>query len=428
MDDNRVMPASFVRPGWIGFAILTVLFMLSFFHRVAPGAIAGELQQAFQVGGTGLGALAATYFYVYFCMQIPTGVLADTLGPRRVATVGAVVAAVGSVLFGLAPDLTTAIVGRALVGLGVSVFFICLIKVAADWFGERRFATATAIAVFSGNMGAVLAAAPLAWIVAQGSWRSVFVVCGVMLLVLAVLAWHYVRDAPAAAVHPATAATARPAWPLALALVFRTPAIWPGVVAMATAGATYGAFIGLWAVPYLRQVHGMSRVVAANHTSIALASFAVCSLVVAAASDRIGRRRPILIGGLGLFSLCWVPLLVCDTMPLAASYLLFAALGATATSFTLLWSCAKEVCPRELVGMSTSMVNTGQFLGVGLLQPLIGWILDRGWAGTSIEGMRLYSAADFRAGIAVLLGVTVAGLLVSLSIRETNCRNVYAAR
>jgi MFS family permease len=412
--------------GWTAFSILTVLFMLSFFHRVAPGAIAGELQQAFAVGGVALGALAGTYFYVYFVMQIPTGVLADTLGPRRVVTVGAVIAGIGSVIFGLAPDLTTAVLGRALVGLGVSVFFICLLKVAANWFGDHRFATATGTAVFAGNMGAVLATAPLAYVVAHGSWRSVFLGVGALLLVLAALAWRYVRDAPTSTGRSQATAAERVAWPQALTGVFRTAAIWPGVVAMCTAGTTYSAFIGLWAVPYLMQVHGMSRGVAATHTSIALASFAVCSLAVGTLSDRIGRRRPMLIGGLTLYSLCWTPLLVFDSMPLAASYALFGALGGAATAFTLLWACAKEVCPPHLAGMSTSMVNTGQFLGVGLLQPLIGWILDRGWQGATREGMRLYSAGDFRLGIAVLFGLTVTGLLASLLIRETYCRNVHS--
>jgi hypothetical protein len=70
-------PASRSHHGRTAFSILTVLFMLSFFHRVAPGAIAGEFQQAFAVGGAALGALVGTYFYVYFVMQIPTGVLAD---------------------------------------------------------------------------------------------------------------------------------------------------------------------------------------------------------------------------------------------------------------------------------------------------------------------------------------------------------------
>src|SRR5450756_2407048 len=84
-------------------------FVLAFFHRLAPGAIAGELQQAFGTSSASLGLLAATYFYVYFAMQVPSGILADTLGPRRLFTAGALVAGAGSVLFGLAPDFGIAV-------------------------------------------------------------------------------------------------------------------------------------------------------------------------------------------------------------------------------------------------------------------------------------------------------------------------------
>ena len=70
---------------WTAFVIVGLAYVLSFFHRFAPASISGELQKAFQTSGAELGGLAAMYFYVYTAMQIPTGILADTLGPRRVA-------------------------------------------------------------------------------------------------------------------------------------------------------------------------------------------------------------------------------------------------------------------------------------------------------------------------------------------------------
>ena len=72
-------------------------------------------------------------------MQVPSGVLADTLGPRKVLVAGGFVAAVGSILFASAQSLAMAAIGRTLVGLGVSVAFICVMKLNANWFEERRF-------------------------------------------------------------------------------------------------------------------------------------------------------------------------------------------------------------------------------------------------------------------------------------------------
>lgn len=401
--------------GRIAYAILIVLFVLSFFHRVAPAAVAGELQRALGIGGTELGTLAAMYFYIYFLMQVPTGVLADTLGARRVVTVGAVVAAAGALVFASAHSLALAMAGRALVGLGVSVFFICMLKVAADTFGQRRFATATGVGVFAGNMGAVLAAAPLAWLVSLGSWRAVFAGTGVLFMLLATIAWRSIDD-----VRPTAGKVGQAAlpWHRALAGVLRTRAIWPAFGGMLTAGATYATFIGLWGVPYLVQAHGMSATGAAGHTSTALASFALSAVVLGNWADRLGRKRPILIGGLALFALAWVILLLVESLSAPWSYLLFVLLGCTGTAFTLLWACAKDACPPQYAGMSTSVVNAAQFLGVGLLQPAFGWILDRGWTGAMHEGIRLYSAQSYRWGIGLLLACTLIGLACCFMLRD----------
>src|SRR4249919_2539354 len=103
--------ASLQRLRWTAYAIVAAAYMLSFFHRLAPAAIAGDLTQAFQTSGVALGLLAATYFYVYTVMQIPTGVLVDKFGTRRVVTIGGLVAGAGSLAFGAAPSFAVAAFG-----------------------------------------------------------------------------------------------------------------------------------------------------------------------------------------------------------------------------------------------------------------------------------------------------------------------------
>ena len=103
---------------WAVFALAAGAFWLSFFHRVAPAAIAVELQAAFGIGGAMLGTLAATYYVIYTLMQVPTGVLNDTLGPRRVLVAGCLIAGAGSILFAVAETVTAAVIGRACAGLG----------------------------------------------------------------------------------------------------------------------------------------------------------------------------------------------------------------------------------------------------------------------------------------------------------------------
>ena len=173
-------------------------YVLSFFHRVAPAAIAQDLAAAFQISGAALGSLAATYFYIYTLMQVPTGILADTLGPRKILFLGGLVAGGGSLLFGLAPSFEMAFVGRALVGLGVSVSFIAMLKLIAIWYEESRFATITGLCMLVGNLGSIAAGAPLAWLIQVASWREIFVTVGILSLIIGIVSLFLVKDAPGA--------------------------------------------------------------------------------------------------------------------------------------------------------------------------------------------------------------------------------------
>lgn len=381
------MPADIEPPRRIGFAatalfiylILLAGYVLSYVHRTAPAAIAGELTQAFQVSGALLGTLAATYFYVYTVLQVPVGVLADTVGPRVVVTAGAVVAAVGSILFGLAPGWELAAVGRLLVGMGVAVTFVALLKVCANWFPPQRFATFNGITLLAGNLGAAAAGAPLAWLVTVASWRSVFVGLGLASLALAVLTWIVVRDSPrecgfevSYAPPPAVATH----WAQALRAVLANPASWPGFFVNVGVAGSFFAFAGLWVVPYLREGRGLSQAVASHHASLLVLGVAAGSLVVGLLSDRLRSRIGVMRLFALMYALSWLPLVLRWEPSLALSYAWFFVMGLFVPAFVLTWTVAKEMNPPEHAGMAVSLVNVGIFLGAGILQPLAGALLD----------------------------------------------------
>jgi len=366
----------------IVFGLALASYVLSFFHRTAPAAIAGELTRAFDISSTVLGTLAATYFYVYTVLQIPVGVLADTLGPRRILATGSAIAAAGSLLFALAPVWEIAAVGRTLVGIGVSVAFISVLKLSAVWFTPQRFATLAGITMFAGNLGAVVAGAPLAWIVTQTSWRAVFVALAAVSGLLAVATWLRVRDRPeelglAAAHHPAPAEGHIP-WLTAVKRVLANPSTWPPFIVNFGVGGSFLAFAGLWAVPYLQQMHGMPQVTAAQHASLLLLGVAFGSMAIGMISDRLGSRCGVMRAAVLLYLLSWLPWLLHVRWPLWATLSWFLLMGLLIPGFTLSWTIAKEANPVQYSGIATSVVNTGIFLGAGVLQPLVGWVLDRG--------------------------------------------------
>jgi sugar phosphate permease len=406
----------FVATRRVVFGIVLASFVLSFFHRTAPAAIAGELTRAFAINSAVLGTLAATYFYVYTVLQIPVGVLADTLGPRVILATGSLVAGAGSLTFGLAPTWEIAAVGRTLVGVGVSTAFIAILKISAVWFPANRFATLNGITMFAGNCGAVVAGAPLAWLVTQTSWRAVFVGLALLSLGLAAATWRWVRDRPEqlgfVGVYTPAAAAQRIHWSDALRQVLANPRTWPGFFVNLGVGGSFLAFAGLWAVPYLQDVHGYSRAVAAQHGSLLLFGVAAGAMIVGVVSDRLRNRRGVMRAYTVLYALSWLPWLLEVRLPLVVSYGWFLLMGLLIPGFVLTWTVAKEVNRPEHSGIATSVVNVGIFLGAGILQPLTGWLLDRGRAAGDLAGA-------WSNGVLLLAASAALGALATLLVGKT---------
>ena len=407
--------ARFVRARRVVFGVALAGYVLSFFHRTAPAAIASELAGAFAIGSAILGTLAATYFYVYTLLQIPVGVLADTLGPRRLLIAGSLVAAAGSLLFGLAPVWQVAALGRTLVGVGVSVAFIALLKISAVWFPPERFATLNGVTMFAGNLGAVIAGAPLAWVVTQTSWRVVFVALAALSAALAAVTWWRVRDRPDelgfVPVVPALPAGTHPTrWTHALAGVVRNGATWPGFFVNVGIGGSFLAFAGLWAVPFLEQTRGMSRVMASFHASLLLLGVAFGALIVGVVSDRLRNRRGVMRVYTVAYALSWLPWLLHADWSLPATLAWFFLMGLLIPGFTLTWTIAKEVNRPEHSGIATAVVNVGIFLGAGLLQPAVGAMLDQVRASGDLR-------SGWDRGILLLAGAAAFGALMTAWIR-----------
>ena len=417
---------------WTSYTLVVMGYMLAFFHRMAPAAIATDLQQSFLASGAELGALAAAYFYTYTVMQIPIGVMADTLGVRKIVSLGALTAGVGSILFGMADTLAVATAGRILIGLGVSSMFISLMKLNSVWFHDRHYGTISGMSILLGNFGSVLAASPLVWAVSLTSWRNVFGAVGVFSLLLGVLVWFFVHSHPGEAGLPSMreldGKEAHPPhhghWYDGLMKVMKNRASWPGFWPNLGIGGSLFAFAGLWAIPYLRDAYGMERNVAANHTMLLLFSFAVGALLCGLLSDKLGKRVPVILVGITLYVLCWVPIVFAWHLPASLSYPQFALMGLGASGFTLTWASVKEVNSPALSGMATSVINTGAFLGAAILQPLVGWAMDQHWDGRTLAGARVYSEQNYQVGLGIMLGFAIVGLIGAMFIRETNCRYI----
>jgi len=411
---------------WTMWGLVVFLYMIGFFQRVAPAVMAQELMSDFHLGGALLGNLSATYFYSYAAMQIPSGLLADQIGPRRLATYACAVATIGIILFSFGPTLWFAYIGRFLVGASVAVAWVTCMKLAGHWFPANRFATVTGVALLVGNMGAILAGIPLALAVSSFGWRMSMGSSGILTLVLTVATWLALRDDPKAYGYKSYAhakVLEKGSLPPAVALksVMAQKATWLLFFAGGFSAAPVLVFAGLWGVPYLTQVYHLQRSEAAALTSTMLISWAVSGPVLGMISDRMGRRKiPYLISTC-FGALFWAIFLFAEA-PYPMLYPLLALIGFSSGALIIGFAFAREVNDPGAAGAVGGVVNMSVLGIAAIMQPVLGKILDLHWQGTMVNGARVYSANAYSAAFVWLFLSTLMAVVMVYLTKETYCR------
>ena len=412
-----------------GFGAL--FFLLSFFHRVAPAVITSELMRDFQISAAALGNLSAFYFYSYVAMQIPTGILADRWGPRRLLSLGALVAAVGAVIFALAPGIGWAAAGRLLIGGSVAVGFVGLLKLAVNWFPPHRFALVTGLSLFFGIGGALVAGTPLRIMVDLYGWRSSVLFSALASVVIGFGIWLFVRDYPhEKGLRDFTTTGSVPpiqSRPGVLGGIRQVCAYRNTVLLFVVPGGVVGCvltFSGLWGVPFLTAQYGLSLARTAMLTSALLVAFALGWPFFGWLSDRLGsRKRPYLVG-VGVAMAGWMVIVLVNGLPLPLLIPVLLITGFFSGSMIISFALARESVPRHLSGTVSGVINMGVMIGPMVLQPAVGWVLDRMWGGEMAAGVPVYSLTAYRSGFALMLAWIVISFVLLLLTRETGCRQV----
>lgn len=411
-----------LRYRWLIFWILAFGYILVYFHRLCPAVVAVDMMQDLQAGGALLGLLGSAYFYPYAIMQLPAGLLSDSWGPRRSITLFFAVAFAGSILLGLAPNLFWAIAGRALVGLGVSMLFVPTMKILAEWFRIKEFATMTGILMAMGGIGSLTAATPLALLSNQIGWRFSFVVVGAFTLLLGALVWSFVRDRPADLGWPSPTESSGPA-PPAIGLVqgmkkvLASPRFWPVAIWFFFNCAVFFSFAGLWGGPYLMHVYGLSKAKAGHILSMIALGMIFGSPLLSFLSNRVFQaRKPVLLLS-SFIVLCLTALLSfrTDGLPLGGLYLITLGLGVFSSAIVVIgFTMTKELFPVQIAGTSTGLVNLFPFAGGAVFQPLLGYVLERhGKAGEA------FTPAGYEQAFLVLFGCGLIAFLACLFMKET---------
>ena len=382
-----------------------VFYFIQYALRSSPGVMIPELSTAFGLTALGVSSLLGLYYYTYAGFAIVAGASLDRYGAKLPIATGVFSVAVGSVLFGLG-SMEAAEGGRLLQGAGSAFAFTGAVYLAARGFPDRWLATAVGFTQFFGMLGGFagqFAVGPLV----HGTipWQSFWIYSGGVLAIVACLILIVTPGSHAPTRGPLLSMFA----PYKVVLTNPQSYLCGFVGGLLFMPTTIGAMI--WGVPFGHLGLGVETADAVARSSMVPLGWVIGAPLLGFLADRIGRRKPVLIGGIllalaSLVSIVYAP-------GLLSPYLAALLFGIGSGAAMIPYSMIKEVNPDNVKGSATGAMNFLVFSFSAFLAPVFGGVL------VHLSGGHQLTLQTFQHADLVWVGAIVMAFILTLFLRET---------
>jgi MFS family permease len=370
-------PTAATRRAWLIWGIGASLYFAAVFHRMALGVAGLRAERRLHFDHEVLASFTALQFLIYLAMQIPAGLAADRVGPRRTLAFGLCAIAAGELVFGLAHSVPPAIAGRALIGMGDALILINVLRLTQSWFPARMGSLLAALTGVVGALGQLLGTIPLQAALDQLGWSATFVGSSVATVALAALAFALIRDrppgvpAPRAHDHAPIVATLKAAW--------SRPGTRHGFWAHLALMAPFQVISALWGAPFLVEGQHFSEHQAATYLLVTSAGFALAGPLLGVVADRgVRAQNRTLLAMNALIVALWAAILLWpdgDAVPRPLLLAGFAVAGAAAAGGMVAFALGRRENPPAAGGAATAIVNCGGFSAGIVALELAGLVL-----------------------------------------------------
>jgi len=348
-------------------------YFISYFFRNVNAIIEADLVRDLGFSAASLGLLTSVYFISFASFQLPLGLLLDRFGPRRTESVLLIFAALGALIFSMVESLSGLILGRLLIGFGVSACLMASFKAYVLWFPPDRLPLMNGLQMVAGGLGAMSATVPLRTALEFTDWRGVFLILSGLTLFSALVLWLvYPEKEGSAGPVPMkkqleglkTVLTSRPFLAIAPLVMFSQSA--------------QMAIQGLWAKPWLRDVAGLDEAECANHLMWMMAAMMAGFFLLGLLSERLYHARkisPVTVGVSAMAVFIVLQLLMALGWT-AQPMLLMTAFSFFATAGILPYAGLSQIFPKALSGRVSTSLNLTVFLGAFAVQWGLGEIIS----------------------------------------------------
>ena len=386
---------------------LGLIAILSQFYRSSIGVIAPELVRDLSLSPQALGLAGGIFFLALGVVQIPVGMSFDRVGPRRTVAWISVFAVAGAIWMAMARTGPELIAGRFLVGVGCAASFMSVVLLMIRWYPGDRIATMYARVFAVSQVGNLIAATPMAWMSEAFGWRAVFGGSAVVVVAVVLFFVWAVRDQPPGQAPVSPRGESLVQMLRGFVEVLRLPE-WKKVVAVhMVAYATLATVLGLWAGPYLHDVHGLDAV-GRGHVLLAMSAAQVAGMLwLVPLERRLNTRKGVILGAGSGVVLILLTLAALAEPPLWLAIGLLVLLCGVSTYSPIIIAHAASLIPVPLQGRGSAAANLGQVAGSFALPVATGAIaglFQRAESGYPAEAYRwifLSMAVALAAGLAV---------------------------
>ena len=378
-------------------------YFLSYLFRVVNAVLAPDLASDLAVGPSELGLLTAAYFIAFAAFQLPLGVLLDRFGPRKIEAFLLIFAAVGAFIFSRAQTVTGLIIGRALIGFGVSACLMAAFKAYVIWFRPQQLPLINGFQMAAGGFGALTATAPVEAALVITDWRGVFFMLTLLTLAVAAAVFFVVPEKKTVTQSDSLIDQIN-----GIVKVFSSLMFWRIAPLTIMSQSSFMAIQGLWSGPWLRDVAGFERTAVA-HVLLAIAVAMVAGFILmGAAAERLSRLgiKPIAVAVAGMSVFITIQaLLILETTSWART--LWVLFGFFGTTGIITYAALSQSFPLHLSGRVNTAINLLVFVASFSAQWGIGAIINL-WHGTAGGG---YAPAGYQAAFTMMLVLQLLSLL-----------------
>ncbi len=398
-----------VRLATISWLLVAVFYFYQYSLRSAPSVMVPQLTEAFGLNALGLASLMGLFYNGYSPFSLVAGAAMDRLGPKRVLPMAAAVVGIGALLFGSGYK-EAASVGRLLQGAGGVFALVGAVYIATKNFPASRAATligATQMFGMAGGSAGQFAVGPL--IGGGMSWKTFWIGMGLVGLAIGAILFFLLPnerrgEEPVGSLKATTEA---------FFIVFKNPqSILCGLIAGFLFIPTT-IFDMIWGVRYLQEAHDFSYAAAVMRSASVPLGWIIGCPLLGFISDRIGRRKPVIIGGAVVLLAC-LALILFVPAGVFPPYVLGLVAGVASGAAMLPYTVIKEVNPPQFGGTATGVINFLNFTFSALLGPVFGWLLQHVSSGAAERQLAHYQATF----LPLLFGV-VAAIVLAFLLKET---------